>query len=96
MNPKNITDNERFWRTPTLKPLFSDKSIGKETILLVDNDEIFQDELVVAEKFSEFFSNTVKHLEIQFKYGDIISNTTDTVPVLRAILSPTLLILFLF
>ena len=39
----------------------------------------------MAEKFSEFFSNTVTNLEIQFKCGDIISNTTDTDPVLRAI-----------
>ena len=30
-------------------------------------------------------SNTVKNLEIQFKYGDIISHSTDTDPVLRAI-----------
>ena len=81
MNPKNISDNKRFWHT--VKPLSSDKSIGKETIILVDKDEIFQDVLVVAEKFSEFFSNTEKNLEIQLKYGDIIYNTTDTDPVLN-------------
>ena len=83
LNSKNITDNKRFWRT--VKPLFSDKSIGKETITLVDNDEMFQDELVVAEKFTKCFRNTVTNLEIQFKYDDIISNTADTDPVLRAI-----------
>ena len=79
LNPKNITDNKRFWRT--VKPLFSDKSIGKETIILVDKDEIFQDELVVAEKFSEFFSNAVKNWRFNLN---------------MAILSPTLLILILF
>ena len=39
----------------------------------------------MAEKFSEYFSNRVKNLDIQFKYGDIISNTADTDPVLKAI-----------
>ena len=58
LNLKNTTDNKRFWRT--VKPLFPDNSI-------------FQDELVVAEKCSESFSNTMKNLEIQFKYGDITS-----------------------
>ena len=48
LNPKNITD-KGIWRT--VNPLFSDESIGNETITLVDNDESFQDELVVAEKF---------------------------------------------
>ena len=59
MNSKNISDNKRFWHT--VKPLSSDKSIGKETIILVDKDEIFQDELVVA-KLVDFL--------LSFKAGD--------------------------
>ena len=57
LNPKTITDNKKFWKT--VKPLFSDKSIAKETITLVENDEIFRNEQLLAEKFNEFFSTAV-------------------------------------
>ena len=83
LNPKTITDNKKFWKT--VKPLLSDKSIAKETITLVENDEIFQNEQLLAEKFNEFFSTAVTKLKIRINSNIIIRNIVDTDPISRAI-----------
>ena len=78
INPKTITDNKKFWKT--VKPLFS-----KDTITLVENDEIFQNEQLLAEKFNEFFSTAVTKLKIRINSNIIIRNIVDTDPISRAI-----------
>ena len=58
----NITDNKRFWKTT--KPFFSDKGIGKTEISLIEEDNIFQEDLEVAKIMNDFFSNVVKSLNV--------------------------------
>ena len=38
MNLNNITDNKKFWKT--VKPLFGDKGVAKDKIVLVEGDKI--------------------------------------------------------
>ena len=60
INISSITGNKKFWKT--IKPLFSDKIFHQETISLVENGTILSDDLVVADTFSNYFNDFVKHL----------------------------------
>ena len=63
LDPKNIEDERKFWLT--MKPLYSDKSSGiREKIMLVENGELIDDVLQIAETFNTFFSNSVDTLGI--------------------------------
>ena len=63
LNPKCIEDERKFWLT--MKPLFGDKNCGiREKITLVEDGEIIDDDLQVAETFNTFFSNSVNALGI--------------------------------
>ena len=44
-----------------MKAFLSDKNKATEEITLVSDDKIFSDDLEIAEKFSEFFKNTVNN-----------------------------------
>ena len=83
LNPCRITDNKKFWKT--VKPLFCDKSITKESITLVEKDEIIQDEKIISETFNSFFSNAVKNLKIEINSDLINDELYETDPILRAI-----------
>ena len=48
----------------TIKPFLSDKVKSKETIILVNNDNVESKETEVAKPFNDFFSNIVKNLNI--------------------------------
>ena len=37
LDPKNITDNKNFWET--MKPFFSDKSLSRRDITLIENEK---------------------------------------------------------
>ena len=62
LNEKEITDNRKFWHT--FKPFLSDKVKSKETIIIINNDNLRSKETEVAKTFNDFFSNIVKNLEI--------------------------------
>ena len=83
LNPCKITDNRKFWKT--VKPLFSDKTITKESITLVEKEEILQDEKKIAETFNSFFSNVVKELNIDINNDLINGDLQETDPILRSI-----------
>ena len=55
LNEKEITNNRTFWHT--VKPFLSDKVKSKETIILVNNDNVESKETEVAKTFNDFFSN---------------------------------------
>ena len=57
-----ITDNKKFWKTT--KPFFSDKGTGKTDIILIEEDNIFQEDHEVAKILNDHFSNAVKALNI--------------------------------
>ena len=77
-------DNKLFWKT--VKPLLSDKAMGKDHIHLVENDELIKTDLETAEVFNNFFSNIVQNLKISRYTNEepIVSNIND--PTLKAIL----------
>ena len=63
LDPKNIVDERKFWLT--MKPLYNDKNCGiREKIMLVENGEVIDDDLEIAETFNTFFSNSVDTLGI--------------------------------
>ena len=57
-----ITDSKKFWKTT--KPFLSDKGAGTNGITLIEGDDIFHEESEVANILSDFFSNTVKNLNV--------------------------------
>ena len=56
-------DNKLFWKT--VKPLLSDKVMGKDHIHLVENDELIKTDLETAEIFNNFFPILPKTLRFQ-------------------------------
>ena len=63
IDTKQITDNKKFWKT--VKPLFSEKITEKRSIILVDDNEIISEDKKVADTLNDFFSNSVKDLNIE-------------------------------
>ena len=63
LDPKLITDNKKFWKT--VKPLFSDKYNVNRAITLIDGNNIISEDINVAVKLNDFFSNAVKKLDIR-------------------------------
>ena len=85
LNEKEITDNMKFWHT--VKPFLLGKVKSKETIILVNNDNIESKETEVAKTLNDFFSNTVKNLEIpECKSEDDLHNRLFRIQVLQAIM----------
>ena len=83
LNPSNIVDNKRFWNS--VKPLFSDKSITGQNLVIIDNNIISDKDSKVADILSNFFSDMVKNLDIDINYIDTDSHTDDIDPILGAI-----------
>ena len=63
LEPSDIANNKRFWKT--VKPLFSDKTVTSDDILLTEGEDIISDSKTIAEIFGSFFSNAVKNLNIE-------------------------------
>ena len=83
---KKITDSRKFWKTT--KPFFSDKGVGKTEITLVEGDEIAQDDSEVANILGDFFSNSVRglNIEIPSEYKNEVSPLLDD-PIDKIIVS---------
>ena len=84
LNEKSVVDNKLCWKT--IKPLLSDKVMGKDHIHLFENDELIKTDLETAEVFNNFFSSIVQNLKISRYTNEepIVSNIND--PTLKAIL----------
>ena len=81
---KNITDNQKFWKT--LKLLLSDKAkCGSSKINLVENDEILSTDKEIAEAFNNYYSNAVKSLNLQCDSEHLSDVSDETDPIERAI-----------
>ena len=59
-----MTDNKKIWKV--VKPLFSDKVTTRDNIILLDNNEICDNDVEVAEIFETFVSKAVSNLNIQY------------------------------
>ena len=58
-----ISDNKSFWKS--VKPLFSDKTVSKDDIILTEGNDLINDPEAIAQIFGSFFSNAVKNLNIE-------------------------------
>jgi len=89
LNPSAICDNKSFWKT--VKPIFTDKSVSTDNIILVENNKIINDDAINAEIFNEFFSNAVRNLNIEpydlFSFdGNLFEDdVNDNDPILKSI-----------
>ena len=90
LQPSNICDNKKFWKT--VKPLFSEKTMSTDKITLIENHEIVSEDQEVAEIFNTFFSNAVKNLNIEsyehFSFDEYFlckGTEKNNDPILRAI-----------
>ena len=63
VNPKVITDNKKFWTS--VKPLFSDKSKAKNTIVLYEKGKIMKNYKRVSEVLNKYFRNLTKSLRLK-------------------------------
>ena len=52
LDTSKITDNKMFWKT--IKPMFSNKNKSRESITLVNNDEVLSDSQTIADVFNKF------------------------------------------
>lgn len=57
-----MSDDKTFWTT--IKPLFTDKTVNQDRILLVKKNETILDNDKISEKVNNFFADRVKHLNI--------------------------------
>ena len=82
IDTSKISDNKMFWKT--VKPMFSNKNVNRESITLVKGDKIWSENLEIAETFNAFFSNIVNEMN---KLGEeLLTNADHTEdPVLRII-----------
>ena len=78
---KNATENRKFWKA--VSPLFSEKTLRKESIILKEHAKTITDNKKIAETFNNFFSNIVKNLNIDSDLSDITSQTNNADPVFR-------------
>ena len=85
LNEKDITYNKKFWHT--VKPFLSDKVKSRETITLVNNENIESNENEVTKSFNNFFSNIVKNIKIrECQCEDDLHNRLSSHRVLQTIL----------
>ena len=79
---KKYTDNKKFF--DTVKPLFS-KSVGKQKITLVENNDIITEDKEIAEKFNDYFITTVSSLAITENKALLTDASSINDPVGRAV-----------
>ena len=86
LNPSIVCDNKNFWKT--IKPLFSEQAMSTNSITLIENNTIIDDDKVLSEVFNGSFRNAVKNLNIEpyepFSI-DRHENSIDDDPICRAI-----------
>ena len=57
---KNLTDNKKFWKI--IRPKFSNKCKTANTIILVEDEKILQDEKAIANTFHKCFTDVTHSL----------------------------------
>ena len=72
---RNVTDNKKVWKT--VKPLFTDKGMNHDKIILVEDDEILSENEQISESLNNFFADVIINLNIP-QYEDPTSNTNGT------------------
>ena len=63
MNTSVISDNKSFWKT--VKPLFSNKSLNTNRIILNEDNKLIKDDEQIAITMNEHFTNITKKLNLK-------------------------------
>ena len=69
LNPNEITDNRKFWKT--VKPFFTDKCKTTNNIILTEKYETLNDNKKISNNFNEYFTNITKGLNLRESIGNI-------------------------
>ena len=72
LNVKDIRDNKRFWKI--IKPFVSNKCKNYPKIILIENDQVINDDIEIAEIMNNYFVNLTKPLNIPMGTRVIIKN----------------------
>ena len=62
---KNVTDNKKFWKT--IRPKFLNKCKTANTIILVEDEKILQEEKAIAITFNNYFTDVTHSLGLKKK-----------------------------
>ena len=63
LKDKDVLDNKKFWKI--IKSSFTDKTKNRQTINLVEDGQLINDDQKKAEIFKEFYSKAVENLDIK-------------------------------
>ena len=74
IDTNSIVNSKKFWTI--VKPFFSEKTVVKAKINLIENNEIISDDFNLANTFNNFFVNTVPSLEIKENHHLICTDGT--------------------
>ena len=80
---RNVTDNKKVWKI--VKPLFTDKGINHDKIILVEDDEIISENEQISESLNNFFAEAIINLNILQDEDPTSNINVIDDPVLRAI-----------
>ena len=85
LHPSCVTSNKKFWKS--VKPLFSEKSLTKDNITLIEKGSITDGSKEVADTFSDFFINAVRNFCIERERNFCNYDNLDTIadPISKAI-----------
>ena len=73
---RHVTDNKNFWET--VKPLFTDKEMNHDKIILVEDDEIISENKQISDSLNNFLADAIINLNIP-QYEDPNSNTNGSI-----------------
>ena len=59
---RNVTDSKKFWKI--VKPLFTDKGMNHDKIILVEDDEIISEKEQISESLNNFFVDVLINVNI--------------------------------
>ena len=63
INVKSISDNKQFWKT--IKPLFSNKGLNMNNMMLVEDNDIEREKEIIANIMNKYFTNITTHLKLK-------------------------------
>ena len=80
---KIVSNNRKFWKAT--KPLFSEKAFNKESITLIENNEIICNNNDLAHSFNNHFSSVVDNLKLDKTLNDTIEMSSHNDLIYHAI-----------
>ena len=58
INIKDINDNKKFWKT--VKPLFSDKGLNTNKLMIIEKNNLISEESILANTMNQYFTSITK------------------------------------